>query len=196
MSDVALLEPGALDAPMPCPPVARAAAPQLANPVVMPDGRALATAVGGFLVAGLAAGLGASATEVAVRAVPAGLAVGLGALVLTGPALVVGHQYLGLAARPVDLAASLADGFVRAGRCALGFSPVVLFFSLSTSLWMVAAAVVALASGAVGLGWGGAALRGAESPSMRMDALVIAWSTLASLVALRLAVHVAFVVLG
>jgi hypothetical protein len=168
----------------------------VATQVEMPDGRALLGAVGGFLVAGLSAGLGASAPEVALRAVPSGLLVGGGALALTGPALVVVHQYLGLQARPVDLAAGLADGFVRAGRTALGFAPVLAFFALTTGLWVAAAAGVGLAVGAVGFAWSGAALRRSEPPSVRMDGLVVAWTLLAALVVLRLAVDTARLVLG
>ena len=168
-------------------------APSRRGPVAppMPSGRALLAGTGGFLLAGASAGIGATAPEIALRAVPSGLAVGVCTLLLTGPALVVGHQSLGLDARPADLGAALADGFVRAGRLAAGLAPALAFFALTTGLSGAAAAVVAAAAGAAGFGWSAVGLRAAEPGARRMDALVVAWTALAGLVALRLAVDVA-----
>lgn len=171
-------------------------APPADGGVPLPTGAELLRGVGGFLAAGACAGIGASAPEIAARAVPAGLAVAVGSMVLTGPALVVGHQFLGLGARPVDLAAALADGFVRAGRTAAGLSPALAFFSLTTGGWGVGAASVAGAAAVVGFGWSGTALRRTEPGSGRMAALVAGWTLLAGLAALRLGVDVAARVRG
>ncbi|MCB9684645.1 MAG: hypothetical protein H6735_06395 [Alphaproteobacteria bacterium] len=162
----------------------------------LPSAPALAGAVAGFLVLGLCAGLGASDPGTAIRAVPSGVFVGAGALVLTGPALVVGHQVMGLDARPARLVGAMGDGFVRAGRLALGLSPVMAFFSLTTGLWGVILALLAAAVGAVGFGWVASGLRAVEARSPRMDALVFGWGALSVLVALRLAVDVARLVMG
>ncbi len=187
MSDAAVMAEAVL-----LPPVVAARREPAA---ALPGGRALLGAAAGWACAGLASGLGAPAPDMAARAVPAGLVVVIGAMALTGPALVVGHQYLGLAARPVDLAAGLADGFVRSGRTALGFAPALAFFALTTSLWLPMAVLAGGTAALVALGWAVSGLRRAEAPSLRLDGLALGWSLLASLVALRLAIDTARMVL-
>lgn len=196
MDDVVLVSPPLVGVAADGPPAVRPAPRRAARPAPLPEGRVLLSAAAGWILAGVATGLGAPAPEIAARSVPAGLVVGLGALLLTGPALVVGHQFLGLSARPADLAAGLAEGFVRSGRFAAGFAPFLAFFALTTSLWLPAAALVGALAAIVALGRATAGLRRAEAPSARMDGLVLAWGALASLVTLRLALDVARAVLG
>ena len=155
---------------------------------------AVARAAGGFALAGLAVGLGASDPETALRTVPAGLVVAGGTLVLSGPALLVGHQMLGLGGAPGALVGALADGFARAGRLAAGLSPALAFFSLTTDLWIGFGALAALAIGAIGFGWAATNLHAVERRAP-MDVLVFGWSALAMLVSLRLALDVADLVL-
>src|SRR5688572_24939495 len=95
------------------------AAPEAPSPAapsgVAPTPGELLSAVLGFALLGLAAGLGSGDTGESVRAIPSGLLAGGGALVLTGPALVVAHQFLGLGGRPEALVAALGRGFTTAG---------------------------------------------------------------------------------
>lgn len=185
MSDVLLAE---IDAAPPAPAVEG------------PQWSEILKAAGGFLALGACAGLGSGDAATALRTVPSSLAVGVGALVLTGPALVVGHQYLRLRARPADLVAVLSRGFVRAGRLSLGLAAPMLFFAATTALWGPMFVLMVGGVGAIGFGWTARWLRETESvaggfrPSMEL--LVAAWSGLTVLVALRLAWDMARLVAG
>jgi len=145
----------------------------------------------------------------ASRVIPSGLIIGAGALLLTGPALVVAHQFLGLTARPEVLVGSLAQGFVRSGQLALGLCPFMLFFSATSGLWGVLLAAILGGIGALGLGWTIHALvhseprQGSASPlwftarnQLTMSGLVACWSGLTFLIALRIAWDVSGFVLG
>lgn len=158
------------------------------------------SAAGGLLVLGAAAGLGAGDAGTALRAVPSPLAIGAGALLLTGPALVVGHQFLRLRARPADLVVALSRGFVRAGRLSLGLAAPMLFFSATTALWAPLFVALVGGIGAVGFGWTARWLqqteRAAGGARPAMELLVAAWTALTVCVALRLAWDVAALVAG
>ncbi|TNE88784.1 MAG: hypothetical protein EP330_13415 [Deltaproteobacteria bacterium] len=165
----------------------------------------LAVSIGQFALLGAACGVGAGEIGMAARTVPSGLVVGTGALVMTAPALVVMHQYLGLAADPDQLVHTLSRGFVRAGRLAVGFAPLGLFFSTTTNLW---ALFLALALGGIGITILGRLVwelrlveveHPAPSPTSRgltMSLLTAGWAGLATLIALRLAWDVAGFVAG
>lgn len=168
----------ALAAPVAAPPLTRA--------------RAVASSVFGLAALGLAAGLGSGSLEVALRAIPASVAAPLGGFVLTGPALIVAHQYLQLQAEPQRIVDALAEGFSNAGVVALGLTPVMLFFSATTNHagrgFMLAAALALLIglTGARDALWQ-AELDDAPAPSLRARWLASGWATLTTLVTLRLA---------
>jgi hypothetical protein len=160
-----------------------------------PAGQEVLLALAGLGALGLAAGLGSGDTTTALRAAPSALMIGMGSLVLTGPALVVGHQFLGLEARPEALAGALARGFAVAGRLALGLAPVMLFFSATSWLWSPVFCALLLGIGGVGFASTARRLREAECGDARgvhrIDGLVLAWTGLAVLIALRIAWDVA-----
>ncbi|MCO4744913.1 MAG: hypothetical protein KC912_08990 [Proteobacteria bacterium] len=165
----------------------------------------LAIAMAQFALLGAAAGIGSGDLATAVRTVPSGLAVGTGALVMTAPALVVMHQFLGLAADPDALVHTLSRGLVRGGRLAFGFAPMALFFATTTNLWAVFLTLVLAATGGTILMRLMVDLRRVEiqhpapNPATRgftMTALTAGWAGLAVLIALRLAWDVAAFVAG
>jgi hypothetical protein len=161
-----------------------------------PAVREIVGALGGMVLFGLCAGLGAGDVEVTARVLPAHVGPLLGALLLTAPALLVVHQFLGLQARPGDLVAALAHGVVGAGRVAAGLAPVALFFAATTSLWVVAIALGGLLIGLAAAATAAHALCEAEwargsAAAPRFRALLGVWLVLGGLICLRLAVDVA-----
>lgn len=163
--------------------------------------RAVSSAVFGLAALGLAAGLGSGSLEVALRAAPAAAAAPLGGFVLTGPALLVAHQYLQLQAQPGRLLDALAEGFSRAGVVAMGLTPVMLFFSATTQRWaegFMVAAALALCIGLMGSRealWA-AELDEAPAPSPHAALLASAWAVTTALVTLRLTWDLAELVLA
>ncbi|MCB9677438.1 MAG: hypothetical protein H6737_20185 [Alphaproteobacteria bacterium] len=167
----------------------------------LPDAATVGRAVLGFGLLGLCAALGSADIAGASRILPAALVVDLGALVLTGPALLVGHQYLGLDAPVPSLAGVLAHAFCRAGAVALGLCPALLFFAATSGL-APGLLVLSLAGIAfMGLSDAFTGLRAAEvaagDPKSRvvrdakMQLLVVGWMVLTALVGLRLGFHLA-----
>jgi hypothetical protein len=146
------------------------------------------------------AALGSASGDVVIAASSAVVAPILGALVLTAPALVAIHQFLGLDAAPQRLVAALARAFVTSGRIALGLVPVALFFAATSSLWpLVLAAAIAIpgvAMAAVAL----VELRSAETSALvmppRLALLLVGWCALGVLIAIRIAYEVALSVGG
>lgn len=164
-----------------------------------------AVAIAQFALLGAACGLGSGEMGTAARTVPSGLVVGLGALVMTAPALVVMHQFLGLAASPDALVHTLTRGLVRGGALAFGFAPMALFFSTTTNLWALFLAGVLAAIGATVLTRLVFELRlvevqhpapGPTSRGFTMTLLTAAWAGLALLISLRLAWDVAGFIAG
>lgn len=161
----------------------------------IPSVHHLTRAIAGFALLGLVAGLGSGDGGVASRTVPSGLFVGGGALMLTGPALLVVHQYLGLEASPDALMASLASAFAKAGDVALGLIPTMLLFSATSGLWAVVFGILLTGLGLFGLDRASTALihseRAAMNPLKRrvdlMILVVMGWSGLTLLIALRIA---------
>lgn len=152
----------------------------------------------GFAALGLAAGLGSGDAVTAARVLPTGLLVGGGAFALTGPALIVAHQYLGLRASPDALFHAMTRGFAATGRAALGLCPAMLLFSASSGLW--AGILGMFLAGLFGLGLAFTVRRLSQAEggpfSARWSALLLAWNGLVSLVALRLAWDAAWFVAG
>jgi len=163
-------------------------------------------ACGSLALLGVCAGLGAGEPALAARAVPAGLLTAAGAVVLTGPALVVAHQYQGHAADPQLLVSALSRGFVTCGEIALGLSPILLFFSATSGLWAALYSLFVAGAGAFGGAVTARRLLRAERGARPVDVdlttragmggLVAAWSTLAALIALRIGWGMASFVAG
>jgi hypothetical protein len=159
----------------------------------------------GLLALGLCAGLGSGSVEVALRAVPSALLVAVGTAVLTGPALLVVHPFVGLDASPAALISSVHRGFCVAGRVALGLSPVMLFLAATSGWWSLAYPALALLGGTLGLGTAAAELMRAEPADGaaavltrgKSAALALGWGVLAAMIGVRLSVQVAsFVAFG
>lgn len=182
----------------PDPSVAMIATPSVAM-IATPSVSAVLSSVAAMGLVAAAAALGSADPSVVARALPALAAPALGALVLTAPALLAVHQFLGLAAAPERLVAALAHAVVAGGKIALGFVPVVLFFAATSTLWPIAlaaaVAVPGLAMACVAL----MGLRDAETAALvmppRFALLLVGWAGLALLVALRIAVSMAELVL-
>lgn len=87
----------------------------------------------GFLAA-FAATLPSIPLDAAASVGATGLVSAVSATVLTGPAVVVLHQYLRLRARPADVLAAIGQGFADAGNVALGLSPLILFLAVTSPL--------------------------------------------------------------
>jgi hypothetical protein len=190
---LALVPPPAIP-PRP-PPAAR-------MPVPAPSPAELAVAFAGFGALGLAAGLGSGDAMMAVRTAPAALFVGVGSLCLTGPALVVAHQFAGLEGRPEAVVGALARGFTTCGKLALGMVAPMLFFSATTSLWAVAFAFALQGIATVGFVSTGRRLVEIEPNAddvldgVRVRMLIGGWMGLTALIGLRLAWDVAWFVVG
>lgn len=92
------------------------------------------SALCGLALLGAVTGLGTGSTHMAARAIPSALSIGGGAVLLTGPALLVAHQFLGLQGRPEDLVAALVRAFCRLGDLSLGLVPLVGLFSVTSRL--------------------------------------------------------------
>lgn len=145
---------------------------------------------------GLCAGLGSGELAVIVRVLPVAAAPLLGALLLTAPALIAMHQFLGLHARPEHMVVALSRALVVGGHVAGGLSPVALFFAATTGLWPQ---VIALGGSLVGLATAATAARALHEaertsghlPSARFSLLVAGWLGLGTLITLRLAADLA-----
>lgn len=157
----------------------------------------LGTAMTGFLALGLCAGLGSGDVAVAVRAIPSGLLVAAGTALLTGPALLVVHPFLGLEARTDVLIRAMMRGFCVAGTTALGLAPVMLFFAATSAWWFLMYPALFLLSSVLALGTAGRGLVEAEVggralqwddrvPRTKVVGLVLVWLALAALIGLRL----------
>lgn len=153
----------------------------------------------GFAALGLCASLGSDSLASASQTAPSGLIVQAGAMLLTGPALLVGHQFLGLEASVPSLVDAMARAFVRTGTVALGLVPAVLFFSATSGLAPVLFGLAMFGMGLNGLfdairGMGQAEREaGAESGRTLRDAkmqlLAVGWAVLTGLIGLRIAFH-------
>lgn len=173
--------------------------PQLAP--LPPMARELVTGGVGLLALGACAGLGSGDAFVTLRAIPAALLVTGGALALTTPSLLVGHQFLRLRARPDALGAAIAVAFGHTGRVALGLAPTMLFFSATSGLWLPIWLLLLGAVSGFGLLDAVSRLTRAEPdegplPALRHGSLVLAWMGLSALIAARLAFDVFGFVLG
>jgi hypothetical protein len=178
----------------------------LARPTVAPLTVPLPTVVQatvGFLVLGLAAGVGSGDAGMTVRTLPSGLVIGAGAAMLTAPGLVVAHQFLKLRAAPGALVAALTSAYVRCGKLALGLAPAMLFFASTTELWALFAGLAAVLIGSMAFGGCYSLLRRVERDAgadvmqrATMDMLVLAWCGLTGLIGVRISWDAAQFVFG
>ena len=157
----------------------------------LPTVRDVAQGLGGLLALGTAGALGAHGLT--PHAMPGVLWTSAGALVLTGPALLVVHQFLGLQAAPDRVVGSMAWALAKAGQLAMGLVPFQVFFSVTTQRGPGLLALLLCGLGGTGLL---AAMRGlvdAERDAgstgtqlMHVRGLALAWAALTLLVGLRL----------
>lgn len=151
-------------------------------------------ALAGFSVLALTASTGAGSVSVVLLAAPVVLTIALLPLLLTAPALLVGHQFFGFHASPRSVVACLSIGAGEAGRLALGLGPVVLFLSLGSMPWGVVLGVSLCWAILRGMRATVGALRQSEEVADASGSvsgiltLALAWWLLAALLSLRLAV--------
>ncbi len=192
----ALTDPGVVPAaPPPPPPGPRSLAIEPADtppPMEAPELSRVLTGMAGLLALGAVASIGGHGALVHVA--PSGLWIGAGSLVLTAPALLVAHQFLGLDAAPDEVVAVLGETVARGGRLALGLVPFQAFFSATTTrgpgLFALALAGVGLAA----LAFAGRHVVDAErrattnlAQRARAHFLVLAWGVWTLAVGVRLA---------
>jgi hypothetical protein len=172
-----------------------------ALPETLPGAARLGRAVVGFALLGACAALGAEPSSAASIG-PSALIVDVGALVLTGPTLLVGHQVLGLEAPVTALAGALGNALCRTGDLALALCPALLWFAATSGLASPVLVLFLIGMAAVGLAHAWAGLRDAElavGPAgsarvvrdAKMQSLTLAWMGLTALVGLRLGAHLA-----
>lgn len=154
------------------------------TPLPMPMLRSVAGVVGLGLAAGMAG------QEAALASAPAGLLTGAGVLLLTTPALVVGHQYLRMRAAPGALIGALWDGFSRAGVVALGAVPAVALVAATSNMGPGLGLVALCGTGALGTLYAIRNLATAETEAGGSPAggvgIAVLWAGLAFLIGLRL----------
>lgn len=165
----------------------------------LPTATTVAQAVMGFVALGATVALGSPDVATAAGHAPTALLVDAGSLLLTGPALMVGHQFLGLDAPVADLASDLSWAFVRSGGVALGLSPFVLFFAATSGLAPGLLAFALPVIGGLGLAHAAVGMCSSERRSgseatqlkrmLKMRGLLAGWAVLTVLVGLRLAVR-------
>ena len=146
-------------------------------------------------LAGAVGGIGAPFDEQAVPTTH--LWSGMGALVLTVPALLVAHQFLGLQARPEQALTGMTTAFLKGGDLALGLTPFLLFFSATTSRGPAMLGILVACIGAAGLWIAGRAVVDAERATQsplgllaRAQALAMVWASLAMAIVIRVALGV------
>lgn len=165
--------------------------PPLPTSTPLPTPGELVRGLGGFAWLGLAGTLGAG--QASFVAAPFALVTAAGVLLLTVPALVVGHQYLRLGAAPPAIVGEIARVFARCGDVALATVPALLLFSMTSRLGGGIAALLLAALGLLGLRLAARRLVRLELDAaghpVPMGLLVLAWSGLAALVGLRLTLH-------
>ncbi len=157
------------------------------TPICAPSVPAVLAAIGGLGLFGLSAAIGAPSPQViaAISTIPvAGL---VGAMVLTGPALVAGHLFLRPNVATETPVAALGQGLTAAGSVGVGIAPAALFLVATTGLWPL---VLVAGFAAVGLSCAAVTLQMLRRATGDSPGFVVGWAALAALVALRVAVAV------
>jgi hypothetical protein len=173
-------------------PTAPPAVPEANPPMEAPDLSRVLVGMAGVLALGTAAAIGGHG--VFPHVAPSGLWIGAGSLVLTAPALLVAHQFMGLDAAPEEVVAVLGETVARGGRLALGLVPFQAFFSASTERGPGLFALALAGIGAMALVFAGRHVMDAERrvtadlvQRARAHSLVMGWGMLTVLVGMRLA---------
>jgi len=184
------IEPGPLTPHMATPPAPEPHPPEPWTAEPFPNAWRVAQAGSGFLLLGLAgaAGKGTVTAGLLLPGVILGLAVLPG--IIGAPALLVLHQYHGLAAAPAKLLQALTEAWMEAGRLAGGLASVVLFFAL-TSLMGTELLFYGLAlAGWLGLAAARRRLRDVEHAAggnpRGLNGLLWCWTLLTTLIGARL----------
>ena len=171
-------------------------APRSETPPLRP--LAVLRATGGWLL--LAVVALAAEPNALVESAPLTLAAPAGALLLTVPALLVGHQFLNLRAAPSALLSALLRGYCGAGDVALGLTPLALLFSATSALGPLILMVTVGGAGLQALAVTLLRLARAEDAATaepdlaakgRMVVLGLAWAALTALIGLRLSFDLA-----
>lgn len=144
---------------------------------------ALVRGLAGFAFLGLAGAMGGDET---LRAAPSALTTGVGMLLMTVPALLVGHQLAGLQSAPEALVAALARVFSRCGDIALAAVGVVTLFSATSGLGPAVFSIVATGIAGLGFALVTRTLARMESNTFSMLALTLGWALLAALIGARI----------
>lgn len=172
----------------------------IADPEAIPSVTQVIAAVAAMSAVACASALGAADVGTMARAIPALVAPSLGAAVLTAPALLAVHQFLGLDAPPERLVAAIARALVQGGRVALGLVPIALLFAVTSSLWPLVLAAAVLVPGITMTVVALVGLRAAETDaavmSPRFALLLVGWAGLWLAIALRIAISMAQLVIG
>jgi hypothetical protein len=152
-----------------------------------PSVATVVAALGGMVLLGVCAAAGSLRLSAFVPGTFITLASVLGAVLLTTPAFVALHQFLGLSARPEATVAALSGAVVAGGRVAAGLAPACLFFAATTQLWLFLLGFALAIPGVVTAVVAAGSLRAAEGEgSPRFTALLAGWMVLTSLIALRI----------
>lgn len=172
----------------------------IADPEAIPSVTQVIASVAAMAAVSCAAALGAADVGTMARAIPALVAPALGAAVLTAPALLAVHQFLGLDAPPERLVAAIARALVDGGRVALGLVPIALLFAVTSSLWPLVLALAVLVPGLTMTVVALVGLRAAETDAAvmapRFALLLVGWAGLWLAIALRIAISMAQLVIG
>lgn len=167
-------------------PLVAPADPAVEAPISFPTPLAFVRGLAGYALLGVVAALGGP--EV-VHHGGAGLISGAGALVLTVPALLVVHPFVGLRAPPEALVAAILRPFARVGDVCLGLTPALLLFRATSGLAPALLALALFGSAILGFSLSIRELVRAEPGAVgRMTLLAWAWSGLAALIGARLAI--------
>jgi hypothetical protein len=149
--------------------------------------------IGAVALLPIAGSLGSGAWGGALSNAPALAALVVVPVLLTAPALLIGHAFLGNKANAWSLVRAMAVGATAMGTLALGLTPIVIFFALTTPGGEVASAAALVGSLGCGLRRSWKLMR-AEMPARAQGLpwfthalLVDCWAILTGLIGLRVA---------
>jgi hypothetical protein len=161
-------------------PVATSAPP---DRVGLPE---VLTAAGGLLALGATVAVGSGGADIG-RVSPSVVLSTIGALVLTAPAVVVGHQYLRVDTPVSAVVDRIAAGLGAGGRLAWGIVPVALFFAATApGSWRLVLAALCGGVVAVLLGRAAVGLDRLAPGRATWRLAVVAWVAVTLAIGLRL----------
>ncbi|MBL4687061.1 MAG: hypothetical protein JKY37_20870 [Nannocystaceae bacterium] len=169
------------------PPPGRQTEANLLNVPQVPSVSSSLLAVGGLALFGACTALGAPGFTAATHAALVPVAGLVGAMVLTGPALVAGHLFLRPNIATEVPVAALGLGLGAAGSVAAGIAPLALFLVATTGLWL---SVLSLGFALTGLACAAVTLQALAHATGERPGFVFVWVFLAALVSIRLTIAV------